>query len=200
MIDVKAITDLQMETVKRWHKQDIDNPYDGLLGAVCDQHERNYRLWHQEDIARAVDVSDAELAEVKRRIDKFNQERNDRIEQLDDLLIEQLLQQRVVPDVDARLNTETPGSTIDRLSILSLRIYHMHEQAAREDAEPEHRQKAEDKLVVLYQQHKDLSSSLVELLEDIFAGRKLLKVYRQMKMYNDATMNPYLYNAKKRVA
>ena len=76
----------------------------------------------------------------------------------------------------------------------------MHEQAAREDAEPEHRQKAEDRLVVLYQQHNDLSNSLIELLEEIFAGHKLLKVYRQMKMYNDATMNPYLYKAKKPAA
>jgi hypothetical protein len=200
MIDVNAITDLHRHAVKRWHAQPIDNPYEGFLAAVCDQHERNYRLWHQEDIARAVDVGDAELAEVKRRIDKLNQERNDRIERLDDLLIQRLGEQGVAPEPAARLNTETPGSAIDRLSILALRIYHMREQAGREDATPEHRRKAKDRLVVLDHQHKDLSNSLAELLEDIFAGRKLLKVYRQMKMYNDATMNPCLYGAKKPAA
>jgi hypothetical protein len=200
MIDVTAVTDLHRQTVQRWHEREIDNRYDGFLAAVCDQHERNYRLWHQEDIARAVDVSNAELAEVKRRIDKLNQQRNDRIEQLDDLLIEQLREQGVKPKPAARLNTETPGSAIDRLSILALRIYHMREQAVREDAEPAHRRKAEDRLVVLRQQHADLSNSLAELLDDIFAGRKLLKVYRQMKMYNDATLNPYLYGAKKPAA
>jgi hypothetical protein len=200
MIDVIAITELHRQTVQRWHEREIDNRYDGFLAAVCDQHERNYRLWHEEDIARAVDVSDAELAEVKRRIDKLNQQRNDRIEQLDDLLIEQLREQGVKPRPAARLNTETPGSAIDRLSILALRIYHMREQAIREDAEPAHRRKAEDRLVVLRQQHMDLSNSLAELLDDIFAGRKLLKVYRQMKMYNDATLNPYLYGAKKPAA
>ena len=200
MIDVKVITDLHREAVKRWHERPIDNPYEGFLAAVCDQHERNYRLWHQEDIARAVDVGDAELAEVKRRIDRLNQERNDRIERLDDMLIERLRDQGVAPEPAARLNTETPGSAIDRLSILALRIYHMREQADREDAAPEHRRKAEDRLVVLHQQHKDLSGALAELVEDIFAGRKLLKVYRQMKMYNDATMNPYLYGAKKPAA
>lgn len=200
MIDVTAITDLHRKTVERWHQREVDNPYDGFLAAVCDQHERNYRLWHQEDIARAVDVSNAELAEVKRQIDKLNQQRNDRIERLDDLLIEQLRKQDVTPKPEARLNTETPGSAIDRLSILALRIYHMREQAARADAEPAHRRKAEDRLVVLHQQHKDLSNSLAELLDDIFAGRKVLKVYRQMKMYNDPTLNPYLYGAKKPAA
>jgi hypothetical protein len=200
MIDVIAITDLHCQTVQRWHEREIDNRYDGFLAAVCDQHERNYRLWHEEDVARAVDVSDAELAEVKRRIDKLNQQRNDRIEQLDDLLIEQLHEQGVKPRPAARLNTETPGSAIDRLSIVALRIYHMREQAIRADAEPAHRRKAEDRLVVLRQQHADLSNSLAELLDDIFAGRKLLKVYRQMKMYNDATLNPYLYGARKPAA
>ena len=196
MIDVKTITDLHKETVQQWHEQEIENHYTGFLSVVCRQHERNFRLWHQEDIARSPDVSDKELAEVKRRIDRLNQERNDFIERLDDCLIQELGQKRVVPRADARLNTETPGSVMDRLSILSLRLFHMHEQADREDASREHREKVREKLTVLYQQHRDLSDSLQELLDDIFAGRKLLKIYRQMKMYNDESMNPYLYNAK----
>ena len=197
MIDVKAITTLHRETVEKWHQGEIDNRYDRFLNVVCRQHQRNFQLWHEEDIARSTDVSDAELAGVKRRIDKLNQQRNDFIERLDDCLIQELRERHIVADPEARLNTETPGSVIDRLSILALRIYHMHEQADREDASAEHRQKAEGKLTVLYQQHADLSRSLGELLDDIFAGRKQIKIYRQMKMYNDATMNPYLYGAKK---
>ncbi len=200
MIDVRTITDLQAENVKQWHEQEINNSYTGFLNLVCRQHEQNYRLWHQEDIARSPNATDAELAEVKRRIDRLNQQRNDLIESLDDALILQLRQNNIAPLPGARLNTETPGSAIDRLSILALRIYHMHQQADREDAEPEHRQNVKAKLEILYQQHHDLSRSLAELLADIFAGRKQLKVYRQMKMYNDATMNPYLYEAKTKPA
>ncbi len=197
MIDVKAITDLHKETVQQWHQREIDNRYERFLNVVCRQHQRNFQLWHEEDIARSLDVSEKELAAVKRRIDKFNQQRNDFIERLDDCIIQELQQEHIAAQPEARLNTETPGSVIDRLSILSLRIFHMHEQADRADASADHRQKAEDKLTVLYQQHADLSNSLAELLEDIFAGRKQIKIYRQMKMYNDASMNPYLYDAKK---
>ena len=200
MIDVKTITDLHAETVKQWHEEEIDNLYHGFLNLVCRQHQQNFRLWHEEDIARSPDVCDADLAGVKRRIDRLNQRRNDLIEQLDDALIAQLGQCGVSPQPSAPLNTETPGSVIDRLSILSLRIYHMHEQAERDDAEPGHREMVLAKIEVLDQQHDDLSNSLSELLDDIFAGRKTLKVYRQMKMYNDPKMNPYLYQAKKRPA
>jgi hypothetical protein len=196
MIDVTTITELQAETVKRWHDEKVDNPYHGFLNLVCRQHQQNFKLWHEEDIARSPEVSDADLAEVKRSIDRLNQRRNDLIEQIDDTLIEQLRQNNVAPLPGARLNTETPGSVIDRLSILSLRIYHMREQADRPDAEPEHRRKAEAKLEILEEQCRDLSEALAELSADVFAGRKQLKVYRQMKMYNDPTMNPYLYKAK----
>ena len=196
MVSVQEITDLHKKTVEQWHEQEIENRYTGFLSVVCRQHERNFRLWHQEDIARSPDADDKTLGEVKRRIDKLNQERNDFIERLDDCLIQELNAKGVVPEEGAKLNTETPGSVMDRLSILALRLFHMHEQADREDATEEHRQKVRDKLTVLYQQHRDLSQSLKELLGDIFAGRKLLKVYRQMKMYNDVTMNPYLYKAK----
>lgn len=193
MIDVREITDLHRTTVALWHEQEIANPYSGFLAVVCEQHMFNYLLWHEEDIARSPDVGDARIAEVKRAIDGYNQKRNDRIEKLDDYLIEELGRRGVQPQAGARLNTETPGSSIDRLSILSLRLYHMEEQAARADATPEHVAKVKGRLAIIYEQHQDLSNSLSELLDDIFTGRKRLKVYRQFKMYNDPTLNPYLY-------
>ena len=196
MIDVRAILDLHEKTVAEWHQREIDNPYEGFLHLVCLQHEQNFRLWHQEDIARSPDVTDAQIAAVKRAIDKLNQQRNDLIERLDDCLVAELSAAGVQPPPETRLNTETPGSTIDRLSILSLRLYHMEEQARRAGADEGHVAKARARLEILREQRRDLAASLDELLADIFAGRKRLKVYHQFKMYNDPTMNPYLYGAK----
>lgn len=196
MIDVAAITQLQRECVKRWHGRAApDNPYGGFLGLVCGQHEANYLLWHEEDLARDPQADDTAIAAVKRRIDKLNQLRNDRIEQLDDALLAQLAAAGVQPGDAVPWNTETPGSAIDRLSIIALRIYHMQEQAQRADAAEEHRQKARQRLAILQQQQGDLAQALEELLADIFAGRKRLKVYRQFKMYNDPALNPRIYNA-----
>jgi hypothetical protein len=204
MIDsyLPAILEVHETCVARWHQQgrEIDNPYDGFLRLVCLQHEQNYRLWHQEDIARSHDVGDAEIAKVKRTIDKLNQCRNDMIERLDDSLLEELSAAGVLPRSDARQNTETPGSVIDRLSILALRVYHMDEQTRRTDAGVTHVAKVKAKLAVLQEQRRDLAASLGELLADVSAGRKRLKVYRQFKMYNDPTMNPCLYAAKRPAA
>ena len=200
MINIQAILDLHETTVARWHERGLDATYEGFLSLVCLQHQQNFRLWHQEDIARSPDVSDTDLASVKRTIDKLNQQRNDLIERLDDRLIEELSAMGVWPKPEARLNTETPGSVIDRLSILALRLYHMEEQACRSDASDAHVAKAKARLDILHEQRCDLSASLGELLVDIFAGRKRLKVYRQFKMYNDPTMNPYLYAAKRPAA
>ena len=200
MIAVEEITRLHNTTVQRWHQRDIDEPHEGFLLLVCRQHQQNYRLWHQEDVARSPDVADAELAQVKRNIDKLNQQRNDLIEQLDDYLVKELESAGVEPWPQAPLNTETPGSAIDRLSILALRIYHMEEQAGRGDATGQHRARAEARLKILREQHTDLCRSLGELLEDVFSGKKRLRVYRQFKMYNDPTMNPYLYRAGQKPA
>jgi hypothetical protein len=193
VIDVAEITALHAHTVALWHTQEITNPYSGFLQLVCRQHTYNYLLWHEEDIARSPNVGDERIATVKRAIDGYNQKRNDGIEQLDAAILQMLAEKKIEPVPDARQNTETPGSAIDRLSILALRRYHMQEQADRGDAAEEHRDKARGRLKVLAEQHADLSRSLRELLEDIFAGRKRLKVYFQFKMYNDPTMNPYLY-------
>jgi hypothetical protein len=193
---VEAIMVLHRETVVQWHALDApDNPYEGLLGVVCKQHQFNYLLWHEEDIARSRDVSDAQIATVKRSIDGYNQQRNDWIERIDETLCHELAQRAVQTLDSAALNTETPGSAIDRLSIMALRVYHMNEQLERADASAEHRARVGEKLDLCRQQQNDLSTSLAQLIDDIFAGRKRLKLYRQMKMYNDPTLNPYLYQA-----
>lgn len=198
MLDIDSITQLHRDMVVRWHRQAIDQPYEGFQALVCRQFSFNFQLWHEEDIARSPEVGDAEIARVKRNIDRFNQQRNDAIEQLDDWLTERLAELKIVAPLASPLNTETVGSVIDRLSILALRIYHLDEQTTRSDASPEHIAGVERKLAVALAQHDDLSQSLRELVADIFAGRKRHKTYRQMKMYNDPTLNPYLYQARQR--
>ena len=193
MLDINEVLDLHATTVALWHKQPIENTYEGVLQLVCQQHIFNYELWHQEDIARSPNVSDAEIATVKRAIDGLNQNRNDHIEKIDDWLTAELGKAEVQPSADAKLNTETPGSAVDRLSIMSLRLYHYREQLEREDVSSDHVEKVNARIALCEEQRKDLSQSLIELLTDIQSGAKLHKTYRQMKMYNDPSLNPYLY-------
>ncbi len=200
MIDVRQITNLHRAMVVQWHAREIANTYHGFLAVVCQQFSFNFRLWHEEDIARSREVSDARIAEVKRNIDRFNQQRNDWIEKLDDYLTAELERCGIAAASDAPLNTETAGSVIDRLSILALRMYHLEEQLERTDATPDHLVSVERKLGVCMIQHEDLSNSLQELLNDIFAGRKRHKTYRQLKMYNDPSLNPYLYQSRRKAA
>jgi len=194
---VQRVTALHGEAVDRWHIEPPDNRYDGLLGLICQQHQFNFLLWHEEDIARSPDATDQRIACVKRAIDGYNQQRNDWIEKIDEALIEMLAEEAILPRESARLNTETPGSAIDRLSIMSMRIYHFIEQLDRNDADAAHREKVQERLHRCRIQHADLSRSLVELFDDLWSGRKMFKVYRQMKMYNDPTLNPYLYQARR---
>lgn len=198
MFDVSQITRLHRDMVVRWHRREIDNPYRGFLAIVCQQFSFNFRLWHEEDIARSRDVPDSTIAQVKRNIDRLNQQRNDWIEKLDDYLSADLEMRGVAAPLEAPLNTETAGSVIDRLSILALRIYHLEEQLERDDATPDHRAAVERKLTVCLVQHEDLAHSLQMLLDDIGAGQKRHKTYRQFKMYNDPTLNPYLYQARRK--
>jgi hypothetical protein len=195
MLDVRQITALHKNTVRLWHSQPVDNPHRDFLYIACEQHKYNFLLWHEEDTARSLTASDEQIAQVKRSIDQLNQKRNDWIERMDDALRRMLDERGIVPTAGAKWNTETPGAAIDRLSILALRIFHMEEQAERSDASAEHIARVQSKLAVLFVQHEDLSAAVSELFSDLFAGRKRLKLYRQMKMYNDPTMNPYLYNA-----
>jgi hypothetical protein len=200
MIDIQQITALHRVTTALWHKQEVENTYRDLLYLVCEQHKYNFLLWHEEDIARSRDVGDARIAAVKRAIDGYNQKRNDAIEKIDDYLRRELDSLGIKPAAGARLNTETPGQAIDRLSILALRIYHMDEQLVREDVDAEHVERVRSKLEILHTQHEDLSASLAELVAEIFTGAKRLKLYRQFKMYNDPTLNPYLYQQARKAA
>lgn len=197
MFDVGAITKLQHDMVARWHEREIDNPFDGFESVVCMQHGFNFLLWHEEDIARSPDVGDQRIAAVKRAIDGYNQKRNDWIEKIDDWITEKLNVSQVDTEPDAPLNTETPGSAVDRLSIMSLRLYHLREQLDRKDISADHRESVERKIAICLMQHDDLSNSLQELVESIASGEKRHRTYRQFKMYNDPTLNPYLYRSKK---
>ena len=193
MIRTDDILRLHEETVASWHTEAISNPYSGVLELVCTQHSFNFQLWHEEDIARSRDVSDAKIAEVKRNIDRFNQQRNDHIEKVDDWITGWLIAHDRVLEESLPMNSETPGSVIDRMSIMSLRIYHLVEQTERDDVDAEHIESVRKKLTRCHEQLNDLASCLTQLLEDIAEGRKQHKTYRQFKMYNDPTLNPYLY-------
>ena len=147
--------------------------------------------WHLEDIIRDPHIDPSEALGLKRRIDRSNQDRTDLVEEIDTYFRQ--LYSNITPQPNARLNTESPAWAVDRLSILALKIWHMKEQTERQDAEPEHIQKCQAKLAVLLEQQVDLSTAIDQLLEDIEAGTKYMKVYRQMKMYNDPATNPVLY-------
>lgn len=172
---------------------DIKNPYQ--QGSI----EYNLYLkcwidtvqWHLEDIIRNPHINPEDALALKRRIDRSNQDRTDLVEEIDTYFRQQYSE--VKPLADARLNTESPAWAVDRLSILALKIWHMQEQTERTDADAEHIARCQGKLDVLREQQKDLSVAIDQLLEDIAEGRKYMKVYRQMKMYNDPATNPVLY-------
>lgn len=150
--------------------------------------------WHLEDIIRNPAIEPVEALAIKRRIDKSNQDRTDLVELIDSFFLDQYKDVKPLPH--AGINTESPAWAIDRLSILILKIFHMQEEVNREDADPEHKKKCEEKLAVLLDQRKDLCNALNELMDDIHSGRKYMKVYKQMKMYNDPALNPVLYGKK----
>jgi len=160
--------------------------------AVARQHRANFELWHIEDEARAPGATDAELAEVKRRVDSTNQRRNDLAEELDRELLAWLAE-RGLPNCEAALNSESPGLIIDRLSILSLKIWHTREEAERTQAGPAHAERNHERLAVLLEQRADLAHCLDALWSDTLAGKRRFKLYRQLKMYNDPALNPAIY-------
>lgn len=171
----------------------INNPYDD--GTIENRLYLKCWIdtvqWHFEDIIRDPHIDPMEALTLKRRIDRSNQDRTDLVEQIDSYFRQKYSEVKVL--TDARINTESPAWAIDRLSILALKIYHMREQVERQDASKEHKDTCTAKLNVLLEQQKDLGTAINQLLEDIQEGRKYMKVYRQMKMYNDPSTNPVLY-------
>jgi hypothetical protein len=150
--------------------------------------------WHLEDIIRLPDINPVEGIQIKRRIDRSNQDRTDMVEKIDDYFLEHF--KSVTPKPEARINSETPAWLLDRMSILMLKIYHMREQTHRKDVSDEHIAKCQLKLDVLVEQKADMQLAFDEMMEDIGSGNRWFKVYRQMKMYNDASLNPMLYGSK----
>ena len=156
---------------------------------------RNYLLWHEEDKARRTDVDDSVIATVKRAIDQLNQQRNDLIERLDESILNELMVFIPATDTEA-INSETPGSIVDRISILSLKVYHMKEDSQRDGVDDAHRQRSLHRLAVLELQRHDLFMALEQLMVDYRAGVKRMKLYKQYKMYNDPELNPEVYRSK----
>lgn len=150
--------------------------------------------WHLEDIIRDPEINPVEALAIKRRIDKSNQDRTDLVELIDSYFLDQYKNVQIAPD--ATINTESPSWAVDRLSILALKIYHMRLETLRTDVDAAHLEACTKKLNVLLEQRKDLSTAIDQLLDDIAAGRKYMKVYKQMKMYNDPSLNPVLYEKK----
>ncbi len=189
------------QAVVDYHKTDnvdapIHNPYqEGTI--ENDLYLKNWIdvvQWHLEDIIRDPQIDPVEALALKRRIDKSNQDRTDLVERIDSYFWEKY--HNVQPQADARINTESPAWAIDRLSILHVKIYHMTEQVERVDVSPEQHEKCLQKLAVLKEQLVDMTTSISQLLNDYESGKRVMKVYRQMKMYNDPSLNPVLYGKK----
>ncbi|RUA14364.1 MAG: hypothetical protein DSY83_09725 [Flavobacteriia bacterium] len=176
--------------------QEFTNPYpkDKIEHLLYRKNWIDTVQWHYEDIIRDPEIDPVDALDLKRKIDASNQDRTDLVEYIDSYFLNKY--QSVQPKETATINTESPAWAIDRLSILALKIYHMQEEVNRTDASPEHIQKCADKLAVLLEQKKDLSAAIDQLLMDIETGNKYMKVYKQMKMYNDEELNPVLRGQK----
>ena len=194
--------DIFFKSVAEYHKyNDVDRPMHNPFGEGSFEYILYWKnhidtvQWHLEDIVRDPLIAPEDGLALKRRIDRSNQERTDLVERIDDYFLSVFSE--AVPLPHAALNTESPAWAIDRLSILVLKIWHMKEEVSRTDASVEHRDKCAEKLRILLEQQDDLSSSIDELLSEIGTGKKRMKVYRQMKMYNDPSLNPVLYKQNK---
>ena len=189
------------EVIKKYHVLDnVDQPFENPYNKSKLEHLLYKKSWidtvqwHYEDIIRLPDINPVEALTLKRKIDASNQVRTDMVEFIDSYYLDLYKSIKIQPD--AKINTESPAWAIDRLSILALKIYHMNEEANRENASDQHRSNCQEKLDVLLDQRIDLSSAIDALLDDIAQGIKYMKVYKQMKMYNDDELNPMLYSKK----
>lgn len=192
------------EVIEKYHiintvGQEFHNPYDEKEQLIEHLLFRKCWIdtvqWHYEDIIRDPNIDPVAALKLKRQIDASNQDRTDMVEYIDSYFLEKY--KDVKPKENATINSESPAWAIDRLSILALKIYHMNEEANRQDATQEHMMKCQAKLDVLLEQRVDLSTAINQLLEDIENGNKYMKVYKQMKMYNDDELNPVLRGTKK---
>ncbi len=199
MLDALLITGMQDEMTTALHategELEIETGADALMALAMAQHRANFDLWHEEDKARAPEVTDAEIVRVKRAIDVLNQRRNDLVEKMDAWLMERLDQNESAP-----LHSETPGLMIDRLSILALKIYHTHEETQRMSATEAHRVRNKERLTLLEEQRGDLAACLDSLWAEVLGGTRRFKLYKQMKMYNDPELNPAVYSGKQQTA
>lgn len=195
-ISARDLAALQDHCTRRWHQiEDLtvteENPW---LATALRQHAANFELWHTEDQARLPNASDAQIAAVKRAIDRINQRRNDLAESCDALLLEILAPQKL-PAPQAPLHSESPGLMIDRLSILSLKIFHTAEQIERPHAPAGHVHRNRERLAILTEQQSDLVQCFDRVWTQVLAGALRFKLYRQLKMYNDPDLNPAIYRA-----
>jgi hypothetical protein len=192
-----ALAERQTRALTAWYSAGRDVPEvaeaDPFLALVLEQCSRNYQLWNQEDQARRTDLADSAIANVKRAIDRLNQQRNDLIEKLDEALLAEL---EAGMNAGAPLNSETAGSIIDRMAIMGLKCHHMSREARRVDADAAHRGRCAGKLEVLREQRADLAGCFDRLIAGAREGTRRFKVYRQYKMYNDPGLNPEIYRRR----
>ena len=192
MLDAEALIQLHDRYNQAAHHAGPDPPtHSALEELALRQHRANFELWHEEDKARTPHAPPGLIVNVKHNIDRLNQQRNDLVEQVDVLLFTATPQSETAP-----LHSETPGLIIDRLSILSLKIFHTADEVGRLEANAAHRIRNRDRLDVLIRQRTDLVQCLNELWQQIVAGSRRFKLYRQMKMYNDPELNPVLYGVR----
>lgn len=189
------------QVVKDYHRtNDVDYPINNPYEQGTIEHDLYLKnwidvvQWHLEDIIRDPQINPVDALALKRRIDKSNQDRTDLVERIDTYFWNMF--HNVPAQANAKINTESPAWAVDRLSILHIKIYHMQEQVDRTDVSAEQHEKCAQKLAVLLEQLDDMTSSITQLLEDYASGERVMKVYRQMKMYNDPTLNPVLYGQK----
>jgi hypothetical protein len=197
LIDAHEVVSMHDAATRDWHRLAPPNlitlePPATLEKILRTHHQANFELWHLEDEARSPYSLDREIASVKRMIDRVNQSRNDLMERLDAMLLGEL-NQYGLPAPVAQLHSETPGLIVDRLSILSLKIFHTREETERENASPGHIRRNRERLHMLEEQRSDLAQCLDRLWEQLIHGQMRFKLYRQLKMYNDPALNPVLY-------
>jgi hypothetical protein len=196
MLNANQMTRMQDEATVQWHREGVDpgilSRPDSLLDVALAHHRANFDLWHEEDKARDPEATDAKIAEVKHAIDALNQRRNDLVEAMDRMLLEEAGAQ----NGEAPLQSESPGLILDRLSILALKIYHTAEESERTTASEAHRGRNLARLALLEEQRADLAGCLDEMWRQVLQGERRFKLYRQMKMYNDPELNPAVYGPR----